>query len=99
MKKQYVYPAQFVNEDNGTTSVFFPDLDGCHTYDSTLEGAALMAKDALEGWVETMLEIGEPLPSPSKINEITVGDGCVMLVVADVKNIKSPNLYVKRTAN
>ena len=95
--KQYVYPAQFINEDNGTISVFFPDLEGCHTYDDTIEGAVLMAKDSLEGYIETLLEMGEQLPSPSNIKNITVDNGCVMLVVADTKNIKSQTRFVKKT--
>ena len=45
-QKQYVFPARFVSEDNGTVSVYFPDLDGCQTYDDTMSGAAIMAKDA-----------------------------------------------------
>jgi len=95
--KQYVYPAQFVNEDNGTISVYFPDLDGCHTYDDTIEGASLMAKDALEGYIEVILEMGKELPKPSNIKEITVDDGFVMMVVADVLNMPEENKPVKKT--
>jgi len=95
--KQYVYPAQFVNEDNGTISVYFPDLDGCHTYDDTIEGASLMAKDALEGYIEFILEMGKELPKPSNIKEITVDDGFVMMVVADVLNMPEENKPVKKT--
>ena len=95
--KQYVYPAQFVNEDNGTISVYFPDLDGCHTYDDNIEGASLMAKDALEGYIEVTLEMGKELPKPSNIKEITVDDGFVMMVVADVLNMPEENKPVKKT--
>jgi predicted RNase H-like HicB family nuclease len=95
--KQYVYPAKFINEDNGTISVYFPDLDGCHTYDDTIEGASLMAKDALEGYIEFMLEMRKELPKPSSINEITVDNGFVMMVVADVLNMPEENKPVKKT--
>ena len=95
--KQYVYPAQFVNEDNGTISVYFPDLAGCHTYDDTMEGAALMAKDALEGYIEVVLEMGKELPNPSDIKEITIGNGLVMMVIADVLNMLEENKPVKKT--
>ena len=81
--KQYVYPAQFINEENGTISVYFPDLDGCHTYDDTLEGAVLMAKDALEGYIEFIFELGKELPAPSNVKDISTDNGSVMLVVAD----------------
>ena len=95
--KQYVYPAQFINEDNGTISVYFPDLEGCRTYDDTIEGAALMAKDALEGYIEVIFELGKELPNPSNINEISVDDGFVMMVVADVLNMPEENKPVKKT--
>ena len=95
--KQYVYPAQFVNECNGTISVYFPDLEGCHTYDDTIEGAAIMAKDALEGYIETILEMGRDLPAPSAIKDINAADGLVMMVVADVLNMADENKPVKKT--
>ncbi|MCL2603757.1 MAG: type II toxin-antitoxin system HicB family antitoxin [Defluviitaleaceae bacterium] len=95
--KQYVYPAKFINEDNGTISVYFPDLEGCHTYDDTIEGASLMAKDALEGYIETILEMEKELPKPSKIQTIKSDDGFVMMVVADVLNMPAENKSVKKT--
>jgi len=95
---QYVYPAQFVNEDNGSVSVFFPDLEGCHTYDDTIEGAMLMAKEALEGFIEVVfLETGKTLPAPSNIKDVKIDNGCVMLVVADVENMSKENVPVKKT--
>jgi predicted RNase H-like HicB family nuclease len=108
MKTKYAYPAQFVNEDNGTVSVFFPDLDGCSTYDNTLNGAAIMAKEALELYIEVLLDAGKALPEPSSIDNAQLSDsdikeiarrnGCkTMLVVADVENIKSQTRYVKKT--
>jgi len=95
--KQYVYPAQFINEDNGTVSVYFPDLEGCHTYDDTIEGAAIMAKDALEGYVEVSLELGNQLPTPSSIKDLAVNNGITMMVVADVVNMPEENKPIKKT--
>ena len=95
--KKYVYPAQFINEDNGSISVYFPDLDGCQTYDDTVEGAALMAKDALEGYISVLLELDKELPKPSSINDVKAKKGLVMMVVADVKNIDDENKPVKKT--
>ena len=97
MTKQYVYPARFENEDNGSISVYFPDLDGCQTYDDTLEGAALMAKDALEGFIEVLLEMGVDLPKPSSIKDVAAVNGLVMMVVADTLNMVKENKPVKKT--
>jgi len=94
--KQYVYPAQFIYEDNGSISVYFPDLEGCQTYDDTINGATIMAKDALEGFIGVLLEMGKPLPEPSDIKDIAVDDGLVMMVVADVVNIQEENKPVKK---
>lgn len=95
--KKYVYPAQFIREENGSISVYFPDLDGCHTYDDTFEGAALMAKEALEGYLGVLLELNKALPRPSDINDIKNESSLVMMVVADVINIKAENKPVKKT--
>ena len=95
--KKFVYPAQFINEDNGSISVYFPDLNGCQTYDDTLEGAALMAKEALEGYISVLLELNTKLPKPSNLNDIAAEKGLVMMVVADVKNIDDENKPVKKT--
>ena len=97
MSRQYVYPARFVREGNGSVSVYFPDLEGCQTYHETLEGAFLMAKDALEGFVETLLEEDMTLPEPSDIEGLDPEGGTLMLVVAEVKNMKKQTRYVKKT--
>ena len=95
--KKYVYPAQFIQEENGTISVYFPDLDGCQTYDDTMEGAALMAIEALEGYIEVFLEMEKDIPKPSSIIDVETKNGFVMMVVADVKNMKKENKPVKKT--
>ena len=95
--KKYVYPAQFITEDNGTISVHFPDLDGCQTYDDTIEGAALMAKEALEAYLEVILELGKDIPKPSSINDVRIENCFVMMVVADVVNMKKENKPIKKT--
>jgi predicted RNase H-like HicB family nuclease len=107
MKTKYAYPAQFLNEENGSISVFFPDLKGCSTggYD-TLEESFFLAKDALEGYIEVLFENGEIPPAPSELSDIKIpteihgvkiNGGCAMLVPADVENIKSQTRFVKKT--
>ena len=78
--RKYAYPAQFIHEDNGSISVYFPDLDGCQTYDDTIEGAVSMAKDALEGYISVLLELNKDLPAPSNIHNIKTENGLVMMV-------------------
>ena len=94
MKTKYIYPAVFMNEGNGYF-VHFPDIQPCYTEGATLEEAVIMAKDVLESRIEVALEKGEALPVPSDIHSLK-GD-MVMLVVADVENIKSQTRFVRKT--
>lgn len=57
-------------EKEGGYSVTFPDFPGCFTQGDTMDEAASMAEDALEGHVECLLEDGDPLPSPSRLEQI-----------------------------
>jgi predicted RNase H-like HicB family nuclease len=94
MKTKYAYPAIFEKENTGYF-VKFPDIHPCYTEGETLEEAVIMATDALESRIEVALERGESLPPPSDID--TLGGHRVMLIVADVENIKSQTRYVKKT--
>jgi len=94
MKTKYTYPAIFIKEENGYY-VNFPDIQPCYTEGATLEEAVIMAKDVLESRIEVALEQGETLPIPSDFDALD-GDK-VMLIVADVENIKSQTRFVKKT--
>ena len=94
MKTKYTYPAIFEKEETGYF-VEFPDIRPCYTEGNTLEEAVIMAKDVLESRIEVALERNEALPEPSDID--TLSGGRVMLIVADVENIKSQTRFVKKT--
>jgi len=94
MKTKYAYPAVFEKED-AKYFVNFPDIQPCYTEGATLEEAVIRAKDVLESRIEVALERNEQLPAPSDIDLIK-GDR-VMLIVADIENIKSQTRYVKKT--
>ena len=94
MKKSYIYPATYEYEDNGTISVYFPDIDNCFTIGETIEECLSNAKECLELFVETELEEGKQLPTPSKYDDIT---GNKFLVIADVENMKKQNKAVNKT--
>ena len=94
MKTKYAYPAIFTKEESGYF-VDFPDIQPCYTEGKTLEEAVIMAKDVLESRIEIALERNEPIPPPSDIDSLN-GDK-LMLIVADIENIKSQTRYVKKT--
>jgi len=56
-----------------------------------------MAKSALEGYIDVLLEMGKILPKPSNIKDIRSNNGLVMMVVADVGNMDKENKTVKKT--
>ena len=95
--KQYAFPARFIDEENGAITVYFPDLDGCQTYDDTIAGAAIMAKEALEGYISVLMDLGQELPPPSNIDDLLQEKGLIMMVVADIKGIDDENKPVKKT--
>jgi predicted RNase H-like HicB family nuclease len=56
------YTFVFQPEPEGGFTVTCPALAGLVTYGETLDEARRMARDAMEGLIETMLDHGEPVP-------------------------------------
>jgi predicted RNase H-like HicB family nuclease len=50
--------------------VDFPDFPGCITAGSTLEETRKMAHEALEAHIECMVDLRQPLPPPSRLEEV-----------------------------
>ena len=94
MKKSYVYPATYEYEDNGTISVYFPDIDNCFTFGENIEECLKNAKECLELFVETELELGNELPKPTDYKNISKDK---FLVIADVENMQKQNRSVNIT--
>lgn len=61
-KKILEYTAVFEMEKDGRYSVSFPALPGCVTFGNDLDHAQEMAQDALELWLEHLLDSKEPIP-------------------------------------
>jgi predicted RNase H-like HicB family nuclease len=90
-----IYPACFFKEDTGY-SVVFPDLNWLATCGNSLPDAMRMAVDCLAGYLYTLKQDGDPIPSPSPIEAISVpdiakelgsdaGDAFVNMVTVDVE--------------
>ena len=56
------YTFVFNPEPEGGYTVTCPALPGLVTYGETLEEARRMARDAMEGLIDVMIENGEPIP-------------------------------------
>ena len=87
---KYAYPACFYQEEDGRYSVEMPDFP-LATFGDDLADAIYMAADAAAGWILTSLKDGDPIPSPSDLNDIKPDDesGFVSLVCVDLEALKS----------
>lgn len=87
-----VYPAIFIENDDDTYTVKFPDLLGCITYGINQADALLMAQDAACGWILGELEDGKAIPAPSNAKDITLNENeCVSLMVLDIDSYAQMN--------
>lgn len=93
----FIYPA-IIHEDADGIWAEFPDLDGCTTFDDTIEGVLHGAAEAMELYLVGLLEDGEKPPVPTDIRKLKqLGENTfATLIQSDVdlaKNTKS----VKKT--
>ena len=56
-------------EPEGGYTVLVPALSGCVTYGKTVEEAIEMARDAITGYVESLIEDGEAVPMEDSLTE------------------------------
>lgn len=63
------------SEDGGYT-VRVPALPGCNTQGDTVEEALANAKEAIEGYLETLKQLGRPIPEEREQPQ------CVVIEVA-----------------
>jgi len=52
--------------------VIVPALTGCVTFGDTVEEAIAMAKEAIEGYIETLIDLGKEVPTDNDVLEYTV---------------------------
>lgn len=93
---EYIYPAVFHPNDDGTFTIIYPDLPGCISEGKSLGNAIYMAQSALTQWLEYLTDKKLDIPSASPMQSIHVEDNeFVNLIRADVRN----NRAVKRTVS
>ena len=59
-------------EPEGGYTVLVPALPGCVTFGKTVEEAIEMSRDAITGYVESLIEDGEPVPVEDDLIECRV---------------------------
>lgn len=87
---EYVFPALFHPNDDGSFTITYPDLPGCISEGKSLGNAMYMAQSALALWLECALEEKEPIPRASSLRDIPQeGSEFVSLIRADVRDKKA----------
>lgn len=93
---EYVYPAIFHPNNDGSFSITFPDLPGCISEGKSLGNAMYMAQAAMTQWIEYLTDKKQPVPSASSIETVATESGeFTSLIRAEVKE----NRAVKRTVS
>lgn len=93
---EYVYPAIFHSNKDGSFTITYPDLPGCISEGKTLGNAMYMAQSALAQWIEYLTDKKQALPRASDLKDIeTDQDEFVNLIRADIKDRHA----VKRTVS
>jgi predicted RNase H-like HicB family nuclease len=88
------YIAYLHKERDSEYGVSFPDFPGCITAGRTLEEASQMASEALALHIEGMIEDGEEVPEPSKLDDIAK-DAAKHGAIAFMVNVDAPDATVR----
>ena len=93
---EYVYPAVFHPNDDGSFTITYPDLPGCISEGKSLGNAMYMAQSALTQWIEYLTDKKQSIPLASNLESIkTTQDEFVNLIRVEIKE----NRAVKRTVS
>jgi predicted RNase H-like HicB family nuclease len=96
MSMEYVYPAIFHANDDGSYTITYPDLPGCISEGKSLANAVYMAQSALSQWIEYLIDKNHAVPHATDMRGVAVSDGeFVNLIRADVRDGRA----VKRTVS
>ena len=84
---EYIYPAIFDPNDDGSFTIEYPGLPGCISEGKSLANVLYMTQNALAEWLEYLVDKKQKIPPSSDIKDIKViGDQFVNLVRVEVKD-------------
>jgi len=69
MEKSYNFRIMLRKEPEGGYTAFVPSLPGCVTYGETIDEAIVMTREAVELYIESLIEHNEPVPSEEEVFE------------------------------
>jgi len=68
--KKMQYTVIIEPADDGTFSVYVPDLPGCVSTGATREDAIEAIREAIRGHIDTLRELGETVPPPRSQSQV-----------------------------
>jgi len=93
---EYIYPAIFHPNADGSYTITYPDLEGCVSEGKTLANAMYMSQSALTQWLKYLIDKSIEIPMASSVKDVAVaGDEFVNLVCVDINEGRA----VKRTVS
>ncbi|UUX91895.1 type II toxin-antitoxin system HicB family antitoxin [Methanoplanus endosymbiosus] len=69
MEQNFNFRTMLRKEPEGGYTAYVPSLPGCVTFGDTIEEATEMVREAVELYIESLIEHGEPIPSDDEIFE------------------------------
>jgi len=69
---EYSYTVVITPEEEGGFTVDVPALPGCHTEGRTMDEALAMAKDAIEGYIASLIKDNQPIPQEKQPAVLTM---------------------------
>ncbi len=93
---EYVYPAIFHPNEDGSYTITYPDLPGCISEGKSLGNAIYMAQSALTQWIEYLTDKKQPIHLASDFDSVEIIQGeFINLIRVDIKDSHA----VKRTVS
>ena len=93
---EYVYPAIFRSNSDGSYTVTYSDLPGCISEGKSLGNAMYMAQSALTQWIEYLIDKKMEIPNASPARDFKLNDNeFVNFIRAEIKDGRA----VKRTVS
>ena len=92
----YIYPAIFCANGDGSYTIEYPDLPGCISEGKTLANAMDMAQSALVQWIEYLTDTKREIPEASDIKTIITEEN---KFVSLVRGVIRDGRAVKRTVS
>lgn len=93
---EYVYPAIFHPNEDGSFTITYPDLPGCISEGKSLGNAMYMAQSALAQWIGYLTDKQQAIPPASDLKAIeTTPEEFTSLIRTETKDGRA----VKRTVS